>query len=61
MADEETPRGECEYLRMDIHTMIRTRYANMTVAETVGILDLVKMDLWKDLERMADDKERGGG
>ena len=40
---EQIPKRETEDLREDIHCLIKA-YPNMTVAELIGTLELVKQD-----------------
>jgi hypothetical protein len=49
MAGEEEI-SESEFLRREFHSVIN-RYPNMTVYQTIGVLETVKMDIWDQLER----------
>lgn len=50
MAGEGTAFEESEFLRREIHDILK-RYPNMTVYQTIGVLETVKMDIWDTLER----------
>jgi hypothetical protein len=49
MAGEEEVT-ESEFLRREFHATIK-RYPKMTVYQTIGVLETVKMDIWDQLER----------
>jgi hypothetical protein len=53
MADQpDDPRVDAsEFLRREIHNMIN-RYNEITVYQVIGVLEVVKMDIWDRLERM---------
>jgi hypothetical protein len=48
---------EHEYFKQELHQIIRTRYGKLTVAQTVGILEMVKWELI-NLTPTQDDDER---
>lgn len=48
MMSNETPKAPTEKLRAEIHELIRG-CGGMTVCETVGVLELVKADMWEQL------------
>jgi len=52
-AADEIPLSQSEYLHADIHQLVRGRYGTMTVLETIGILEMVKLDLYCELHKLA--------
>lgn len=41
-------KSQADYLREDLHNIVRTRYGKMNVPETIGILETVKWELIND-------------
>jgi hypothetical protein len=39
------PNDEQEYFKQDLHNIIRTRYGKLTIAQTLGVLEMVKWEL----------------
>jgi hypothetical protein len=50
MADKNDFAEE-DFLRKEIHALVHGRYGNMSVYQTIAVLETVKMDLWDQLER----------
>jgi hypothetical protein len=50
--------SEQEYLKQELHNMLRCRYGKLTVAQTVGVLEMVKWELINDIPPPSDEIQK---